>query len=134
MIRRPPRSTQSRSSAASDVYKRQVHGRLAVNGLSKPEVVYHGSGSHFDILRNGVPYDRLGNRASAFEENLERSGVLLTDDISYLCKASMGNTSCHDVLGEIPHKISSRSVHFCGVLARESSSAMRDTSTVRVDA
>ena len=26
MIRRPPRSTQSRSSAASDVYKRQVGG------------------------------------------------------------------------------------------------------------
>ena len=26
MIRRPPRSTQSRSSAASDVYKRQVYG------------------------------------------------------------------------------------------------------------
>src|SRR5450756_3118410 len=26
MIRRPPRSTQSRSSAASDVYKRQVRG------------------------------------------------------------------------------------------------------------
>src|SRR5450756_3233847 len=26
MIRRPPRSTQSRSSAASDVYKRQVLG------------------------------------------------------------------------------------------------------------
>ena len=26
MIRRPPRSTQSRSSAASDVYKRQVMG------------------------------------------------------------------------------------------------------------
>src|SRR5450756_2857613 len=25
MIRRPPRSTQSRSSAASDVYKRQAH-------------------------------------------------------------------------------------------------------------
>eukprot|EP01017_Pseudomicrothorax_dubius_P045509 TRINITY_DN7874_c0_g1_i2.p1 TRINITY_DN7874_c0_g1~~TRINITY_DN7874_c0_g1_i2.p1 ORF type:complete len:210 (+),score=61.45 TRINITY_DN7874_c0_g1_i2:11-640(+) len=29
MIRRPPRSTQSRSSAASDVYKRQVHGKMA---------------------------------------------------------------------------------------------------------
>ena len=27
MIRRPPRSTQSRSSAASDVYKRQLFGR-----------------------------------------------------------------------------------------------------------
>src|SRR5450756_1721994 len=29
MIRRPPRSTQSRSSAASDVYKRQVLCRIA---------------------------------------------------------------------------------------------------------
>src|SRR5450756_2370127 len=29
MIRRPPRSTQSRSSAASDVYKRQVQHRAA---------------------------------------------------------------------------------------------------------
>src|SRR5450756_2408594 len=28
MIRRPPRSTQSRSSAASDVYKRQHRSRL----------------------------------------------------------------------------------------------------------
>ena len=29
MIRRPPRSTQSRSSAASDVYKRQLEEALA---------------------------------------------------------------------------------------------------------
>eukprot|EP00831_Metopus_contortus_P048645 TRINITY_DN3977_c0_g1_i7.p1 TRINITY_DN3977_c0_g1~~TRINITY_DN3977_c0_g1_i7.p1 ORF type:complete len:112 (+),score=21.29 TRINITY_DN3977_c0_g1_i7:105-440(+) len=28
MIRRPPRSTQGVSSAASDVYKRQVHGKI----------------------------------------------------------------------------------------------------------
>src|SRR5450756_3101022 len=28
MIRRPPRSTQSRSSAASDVYKRQISNKL----------------------------------------------------------------------------------------------------------
>src|SRR5450756_591955 len=34
MIRRPPRSTQSRSSAASDVYKRQV-GLSVVNALSE---------------------------------------------------------------------------------------------------
>src|SRR5450756_3108336 len=31
MIRRPPRSTQSRSSAASDVYKRQVPGWIGRN-------------------------------------------------------------------------------------------------------
>src|SRR5450756_2631609 len=30
MIRRPPRSTQSRSSAASDVYKRQLEAHLDV--------------------------------------------------------------------------------------------------------
>src|SRR5680860_658632 len=33
MIRRPPRSTQSRSSAASDVYKRQVDRRAMYVGL-----------------------------------------------------------------------------------------------------
>ena len=34
MIRRPPRSTQSRSSAASDVYKRQIEDRdmIAADG------------------------------------------------------------------------------------------------------
>src|SRR5450756_3247230 len=32
MIRRPPRSTQSRSSAASDVYKRQMYRLLAGHG------------------------------------------------------------------------------------------------------
>src|SRR5450756_3213793 len=32
MIRRPPRSTQSRSSAASDVYKRQAQDVLVTKG------------------------------------------------------------------------------------------------------
>src|SRR5450756_3257030 len=38
MIRRPPRSTQSRSSAASDVYKRQVVGSAmyeTLHGMKK---------------------------------------------------------------------------------------------------
>src|SRR5664280_2595174 len=35
MIRRPPRSTLSSSSAASDVYKRQRSDRSRVNGLSR---------------------------------------------------------------------------------------------------
>src|SRR5680860_1861523 len=34
MIRRPPRSTQSRSSAASDVYKRQELGNLGRRNLN----------------------------------------------------------------------------------------------------
>src|SRR5680860_1429253 len=44
MIRRPPRSTQSRSSAASDVYKRQVvnHGKY-YNGSVNSETSGNGS-------------------------------------------------------------------------------------------
>ena len=40
MIRRPPRSTQSRSSAASDVYKRQSLKRSKTNvaGCMKPPI------------------------------------------------------------------------------------------------
>src|SRR5450756_2715609 len=45
MIRRPPRSTQSRSSAASDVYKRQVSdvGFLVALRCAFPELSVHAS-------------------------------------------------------------------------------------------
>ena len=40
MIRRPPRSTQSRSSAASDVYKRQgMHAKIAYDAEEYPQFV-----------------------------------------------------------------------------------------------
>ena len=55
MIRRPPRSTQSRSSAASDVYKRQVQADAvddgAAVGLERAAVVVQvhagGAGDEF---------------------------------------------------------------------------------------
>src|SRR5450756_3118164 len=68
MIRRPPRSTQSRSSAASDVYKRQVRGiavqrggpggRLAANlaGVDRAAV---GRGSTLTADPAVVATDRL---------------------------------------------------------------------------
>src|SRR5450756_3214156 len=44
MIRRPPRSTQSRSSAASDVYKRQVlHASIGANILNNEDVKFYRS-------------------------------------------------------------------------------------------
>src|SRR5450756_1167171 len=53
MIRRPPRSTQSRSSAASDVYKRQALDRAAgrANGIAAitPE----------RVIREGDPTDQI---------------------------------------------------------------------------
>src|SRR5674536_320233 len=41
MIRRPPRSTLSSSSAASDVYKRQVVHRHASHGTQRLEAPFH---------------------------------------------------------------------------------------------
>ena len=66
MIRRPPRSTLDRSSAASDVYKRQLLARLP---YFLPSVVY-------DWTRDGL-------LAVALDENLiglidpDRGGVRL---------------------------------------------------------
>src|SRR5680860_568997 len=77
MIRRPPRSTQSRSSAASDVYKRQVsqrnnpfnlpHFLILINDLFRIFKVdrngYAGVFSFFGLLRfddsTGVIKDRM---------------------------------------------------------------------------
>src|SRR5678815_1881042 len=41
MIRRPPRSTLDRSSAASDVYKRQAYQYAKANGLLHKLAVYY---------------------------------------------------------------------------------------------
>src|SRR5665811_2387076 len=43
MIRRPPRSTRVRSSAASDVYKRQAGGMIAGLGGASLTLFYPGS-------------------------------------------------------------------------------------------
>src|SRR5450756_3252712 len=53
MIRRPPRSTQSRSSAASDVYKRQLENAL----MAHPSVA--------EAAVIGVPDDTWGERPLA---------------------------------------------------------------------
>ena len=59
MIRRPPRSTLDRSSAASDVYKRQSIASAAFGaellGGSRP-VVYAYFGDHQPNLGGPVPY------------------------------------------------------------------------------
>src|SRR5680860_42958 len=44
MIRRPPRSTQSRSSAASDVYKRQPAHRETGEAVTKRQVAFFQQG------------------------------------------------------------------------------------------
>src|SRR5450756_1972284 len=69
MIRRPPRSTQSRSSAASDVYKRQLRELIARYART------HGPFTT-DELRS-----RYGLDASAVLRELERAGELVRGEL-----------------------------------------------------
>src|SRR5450756_1868582 len=54
MIRRPPRSTQSRSSAASDVYKRQVYSHIKYS--DKP---FMGSVTHPERAQDSVEMAKI---------------------------------------------------------------------------
>src|SRR5450756_922770 len=56
MIRRPPRSTQSRSSAASDVYKRQ--------GINLQE--HFDSVVHYDLSWNPTRHEQREGRVDRF--------------------------------------------------------------------
>src|SRR5659263_196217 len=62
MIRRPPRSTQSRSSAASDVYKRQVE--VKTNPVTGPlgydnSIFVDDDGKPYMVTKNGQKVNRL---------------------------------------------------------------------------
>ena len=71
MIRRPPRSTQSRSSAASDVYKRQVVGLLLKDGAPAKEVQ--------DTTAKHGYFVRLLDEASQHEPVLSAVASALSD-------------------------------------------------------
>src|SRR5450756_1593280 len=72
MIRRPPRSTQSRSSAASDVYKRQAMTHFPQSDVNQrsPRVQLHGSVAAA-VMADG------GQRASAKLQSISVTGGLL---------------------------------------------------------
>src|SRR5450756_3256179 len=74
MIRRPPRSTQSRSSAASDVYKRQVNAPLKPG---KNNLEFRDSGYTFsNLIHNGSFEQGLWNREVQDFHNYDKRPVL----------------------------------------------------------
>src|SRR5680860_373058 len=87
MIRRPPRSTQSRSSAASDVYKRQVREEILFHA-------YHEHHRELDTLgvmqghqsnHSGFSVQRICIRVEA--DLLEKSvqGTCRVDTVVFSC-------------------------------------------------
>ena len=78
MIRRPPRSTLDRSSAASDVYKRQFQGlRREMDQFCPPDEFWthmHASEREF-LLAWRVLID------DALERNARKSGVQANGDV-----------------------------------------------------
>src|SRR5680860_1875230 len=93
MIRRPPRSTQSRSSAASDVYKRQLIGELSGADTIKDEITAHKTGASF-IVRKLIerPPDtifEIGGQDSKFI-SLEE-GVVVDFALNEACAAGTGS-------------------------------------------
>ena len=87
MIRRPPRSTQSRSSAASDVYKRQVH-QVARPGHDELDVVHdleHLLGGMQEILGSflhGDPAEKQDQLLLPFDARFaHRPGTVAFDAV-----------------------------------------------------
>ena len=90
MIRRPPRSTQSRSSAASDVYKRQLFGfgiKLLVAGLI--DTIYQNI--YKLIIGRYFSASELGyySRAEQFQNLPSKNLNLTTQRVTYPVLANL---------------------------------------------
>ena len=86
MIRRPPRSTQSRSSAASDVYKRQKYDILLAGGQD------HLKGKIFRVGHLGYVNDRdIITVIAAIGNTLVEQNIISTDTAGKALKIA----SCH---------------------------------------
>ncbi len=92
MRRRPPRSTLDRSSAASDVYKRQVQGdayrAMADSARVRTQVIEPKRGSimseHHDILATSFPYykiymDPVAPNDADFKKNIDSLSIQLAN-------------------------------------------------------
>src|SRR5680860_999959 len=80
MIRRPPRSTQSRSSAASDVYKRQqfpnavmVHTPVHASWVNQVEIYFSITQRKVLSPNDFTDLDQIEQRLSRFEDRYNQA-------------------------------------------------------------
>src|SRR5450756_2654557 len=77
MIRRPPRSTQSRSSAASDVYKRQVMGRSSERADARVAALRAQGATADAVLLDASDRSSLEAARRKVEERLGPADILV---------------------------------------------------------
>src|SRR5450756_2199477 len=93
MIRRPPRSTQSRSSAASDVYKRQLPYRFfKANHPFLPDIVAKNPGVGSISARMGVANTKSRGAGIAGHHNPWLAHYLLNVFLSHSGEKPAGTT------------------------------------------
>ena len=83
MIRRPPRSTQSRSSAASDVYKRQAYLIISGGVNIYPQEIEDALIMHksvTDVAVFGVPNPEFGEEVKAVVQ--VAPGIRTSDELA----------------------------------------------------
>src|SRR5450756_1153882 len=109
MIRRPPRSTQSRSSAASDVYKRQA---LPYDGMTREEAQKAVAGNplsfmHVEKSEIDVPDQTKSNDMIIYQTakrnfaQMRGKGILLQDKSPcfYIYRQQMGGRAQTGIVG-----------------------------------
>src|SRR5665811_1323231 len=108
MIRRPPRSTRVRSSAASDVYKRQVLGNAQPQeGKSQNRVAVDAD----VVLPKGILHDILSLQMMD-PVNLEDNSEILPIDVEEIGSAPTLSHHLSIGLGQAPLTATSSEVEF----------------------
>src|SRR5450756_3088229 len=84
MIRRPPRSTQSRSSAASDVYKRQLYSFEPILDGCPGGQHYHRNITGLGVLAHcSTDFRAVDARHHHIKDDYVRSEILYRIPVSY---------------------------------------------------
>src|SRR5678809_254134 len=108
MIRRPPRSTLDRSSAASDVYKRQLFGIVPARRAARMdpnEALKEGASANLGATRS-MRQSRLGNVLVTLEVALAFvlvvGSILMTLTLSRLVHQNPGFRTDHLLSFDLP--------------------------------
>ena len=86
MIRRPPRSTLSSSSAASDVYKRQIVGNMTNISVYATAIDAAQHAGSINIVGDCLGYRKIERHLEAVNQLTEQTGANITSSRTLLAR------------------------------------------------